>query len=123
MQDSHKYVGHLRSRETTKTARPTASHLHLIEIKSYSLKLSYWVVAKNYVMSMAFIPNQSCGCGVDAHIRDHYNQFINARFDLSDGYLLVHTVHICEVELKCLCAIFVVWIVSHFRSSRKNDHK
>lgn len=76
MQDSHKYVGHLRSRETTNTARPIASHLCLIEIKSYSLKLSYWVVARNYVMSREFIPNQSCGCGVDAHIRDHYNQFI-----------------------------------------------
>lgn len=60
-------------------------------------------------MSREFIPNQSCGCGVDAHIRDHYNQFLNALFDLSDGYLLVYTVHICEVELKCLCAIGYSW--------------
>lgn len=56
--------------------RPTVSHLYLIEIKSYSLKLSYWVVARNYVMSREFIPNQSCDCGVGGHIRDHYNQFI-----------------------------------------------
>lgn len=93
MQDSHRYVGHLKSRETTNTARPKASHLHLIEIKSYSLKLSYLVVARNYVISREFI---CVIVGLMPHYGYH-NQFIIALF-VRGVFASLHG--ICEVGLK-----------------------